>query len=29
MVPVKAATRKAIGKSEGDTVHVRLEARIG
>ena len=28
MLPVKAALRKAIGKSEGDTVHVRLEERL-
>jgi hypothetical protein len=28
-LPVKAATRKAIGKSAGDTVTVRLEERIG
>ena len=28
MLPVKAAVRKAIGKSEGDTVHVRLEERL-
>jgi hypothetical protein len=28
MLPVKAAVRKAIGKSEGDTVHVRLEQRL-
>jgi hypothetical protein len=29
MLPVKAAVRKVIGKSAGDTVHVRLEERIG
>src|SRR3954467_8144849 len=28
MLPVKAAVRKAIRKSEGHTVHVRLEERI-
>jgi uncharacterized protein DUF1905 len=28
-LPVKAATRKAIGKAAGDRVHVRLEERIG
>jgi hypothetical protein len=28
MLPVKAAVRKAIGKSEGDTVRVRLEERL-
>jgi hypothetical protein len=28
-LPVKAGVRKAIGKSEGDTVVVRLEERIG
>jgi hypothetical protein len=28
-LPVKAATRKAIGKAAGDQVHVRLEERIG
>jgi len=28
-LPVKAATRKAIGKSAGDPVVVRLEERIG
>jgi hypothetical protein len=28
-LPVKAAVRKAIGKSAGDTVHVRLDERIG
>jgi hypothetical protein len=27
-LPVKAATRRAIGKDEGDTVHVRLLERI-
>jgi hypothetical protein len=29
MLPVKAGVRKAIGKEAGDTVHVRLEERIG
>ncbi|HEY7075205.1 MAG TPA: DUF1905 domain-containing protein [Solirubrobacteraceae bacterium] len=29
MLPVKAAVRKAIGKSAGDEVRVRLEERIG
>jgi hypothetical protein len=29
MLPVKASVRKAIGKSEGDEVLVRLEERIG
>jgi Domain of unknown function (DUF1905) len=28
MLPVKAAVRKAIGKEAGDTVTVRLEARL-
>ena len=28
-LPVKAAVRKAIGKSAGDTVVVRLDERIG
>jgi hypothetical protein len=28
-LPVKAATRKAIGKEAGDTVVVRLEERLG
>lgn len=28
-LPVKAALRKAIGKEAGDTVHVRIEERIG
>ena len=28
-LPVKAATRGAIGKEAGDTVRVRLEERIG
>jgi hypothetical protein len=28
-LPVKAGVRKAIGKGAGDTVHVRLEERIG
>lgn len=28
MLPVKAAVRKAIGKSAGDTVLVRLDERI-
>ena len=28
-LPVKAAVRKAIGKDAGDTVHVRLDERIG
>jgi hypothetical protein len=28
MLPVKASIRKAIGKAEGDTVHVRLDERI-
>ncbi|WP_443061050.1 DUF1905 domain-containing protein [Streptomyces sp. NBC_00464] len=28
-LPVKAEVRKAIGKEEGDTVTVRLEARVG
>ena len=29
MLPVKATIRKAIGKEAGDTVHVRLDERIG
>jgi hypothetical protein len=29
MLPVKAAVRKAIGKDAGDTVHVRVDERIG
>jgi hypothetical protein len=28
-LPVKAAVRKAIGKAAGDSVHVRVEERIG
>jgi hypothetical protein len=28
-LPVKAALRQAIGKQAGDTVHVRLDERIG
>jgi hypothetical protein len=28
-LPVKAALRKAIGKQAGDTVHVRIDKRIG
>ena len=28
MLPVKASLRKAIGKSEGDTVTVRLDERL-
>ncbi len=28
-LPVKAALRKAIGKQAGDTVHVRIDERIG
>ena len=28
-LPVKAAVRKAIGKSAGDTVDVRVDERIG
>lgn len=28
-LPVKAGVRKAIGKTEGDTVVVRLQERIG
>ena len=28
-LPVKADIRKAIGKEAGDTVHVRLDERIG
>jgi len=27
-LPVKAAIRRVIGKSEGDVVHVRLDARL-
>ncbi|MDP9385340.1 MAG: DUF1905 domain-containing protein [Actinomycetota bacterium] len=29
MLPVKAEVRKRIGKGPGDTVHVRLDERIG
>ncbi len=29
MLPVRASIRKAIGKSAGDTVIVRLEERVG
>ena len=29
MLPVKASIRAAIGKEAGDTVHVRLDERIG
>ena len=29
MRPVKAKLRKAIGKEAGDTVHVRIDERIG
>ncbi len=29
MLPVRASIRKAIGKSAGDTVIVRLEERLG
>jgi hypothetical protein len=28
-LPVKAALRKQIGKQAGDTVHVRIDERIG
>jgi len=28
-LPVKAALRKSIGKEAGDTVHVRIDERIG
>ena len=28
-LPVKAKVRKAIGKEAGDTVHVRIDERIG
>jgi hypothetical protein len=28
-LPVKAALRKTIGKEAGDTVHVRIDERIG
>jgi hypothetical protein len=28
-LPVKAALRKAIGKEAGDSVHVRIDERIG
>jgi hypothetical protein len=28
-LPVKSALRKAIGKDAGDTVHVRIDERIG
>jgi Domain of unknown function (DUF1905) len=28
-LPVKAALRNAIGKEAGDTVHVRIDERIG
>jgi hypothetical protein len=28
-LPVKAALRKTIGKQAGDSVHVRIEERIG
>ena len=28
-LPVRAALRQAIGKEAGDTVHVRIDARIG
>src|SRR5215212_1157447 len=28
-LPVRAALRKAIGKDAGDTVHVRIDERIG
>jgi hypothetical protein len=28
-LPVRAALRKAIGKQAGDTVHVRIDERIG
>ena len=29
MLPVKAGVRRAIGKAAGDTVHVRLDERLG
>jgi Domain of unknown function (DUF1905) len=28
-LPVKAGMRRAIGKAEGDTVHVRIDERLG
>ena len=28
-LPVKAAVRKVLGKAAGDTVHVRVDERIG
>jgi Domain of unknown function (DUF1905) len=28
-LPVRAALRKAIGKEAGDTVHVRIDERLG
>jgi hypothetical protein len=28
-LPVRAALRRTIGKEAGDTVHVRIDARIG
>jgi hypothetical protein len=28
-LPVRAALRRAIGKDAGDTVHVRIDERIG
>jgi hypothetical protein len=28
-LPIKAGVRRAIGKEAGDTVHVRIEQRIG
>jgi hypothetical protein len=28
-LPVRAALRRAIGKAAGDTVHVRIDERIG
>jgi hypothetical protein len=28
-LPVKAALRKAIGKEAGDSVHIRIDERIG
>ena len=28
-LPVRAALRKAIGKEAGETVHIRIESRIG
>jgi hypothetical protein len=28
-LPVKAALRKTIGKDAGDTVHVRIDERVG